>query len=107
MRRLYELVEKVGYVQTVEREQKIVGVMSGVGRVIFTLVVDPAWQRRGVGRAGGGGNISDHLCVIGNGWNQHYLQLGVVILVVGVQCLGLWQRATIYKQRPQQLHNLC
>ncbi|EKD80313.1 MAG: hypothetical protein ACD_40C00142G0001, partial [uncultured bacterium] len=47
--RLYELVERVGYVQTVEREGKVVGVMSGVGRVILTLVVDPGWQRRGIG----------------------------------------------------------
>lgn len=47
---LYGVVGRVGYIRTVKREGKIVGVMSGVGRVILTLVVDPAWQRKGIGR---------------------------------------------------------
>ena len=47
---LYKVVEKVGYVKTIKREGKIVGAMAGVGRLILTLVVDPEWQRKGVGR---------------------------------------------------------
>lgn len=47
---LYRFVSRVGYVKEVKREGKTVGVISGVGRLILTLVVDPAWQRRGIGK---------------------------------------------------------
>ena len=50
LRCLYELVRKVGYVLIEERGGKIVGVTSGVGKLILTLVVDPLFQRQGVGR---------------------------------------------------------
>lgn len=47
---LYEVVQKVGYVKCVRRERKIVGAISGIGKLILTLVVDPKWQRKGIGR---------------------------------------------------------
>lgn len=47
---LYTLVAKVGSVETVVREHKIVGAMGRVGSVVVTLVVHPEWQRRGIGR---------------------------------------------------------
>lgn len=47
---LYRVVDKVGYVRVVERQGKIVGAISGIGKWILTLVVDPGWQRRGIGR---------------------------------------------------------
>jgi ribosomal protein S18 acetylase RimI-like enzyme len=39
----------VGFVYTVKSDKKIIGAISGFGRVILTLVVDPAWQRKGIG----------------------------------------------------------
>lgn len=48
---LYKIVGRIGYVKEVKRGGEIVGVMSGVGKWILTLVVSPAWQRRGIGRA--------------------------------------------------------
>ncbi len=47
---LYKIVERVGYVKTIKREEKIVGVISGIGALILTLVVDPKWQKKGIGR---------------------------------------------------------
>lgn len=47
---LYKVVGIVGYVDCVRREGKIVGVMSGIGKLILTLIVDPKWQRQGIGR---------------------------------------------------------
>lgn len=47
---LYKIVERLGFVKKVEREGKMVGVVSGIGEWILTLVVDPEWQRRGIGR---------------------------------------------------------
>lgn len=47
---LYRIVEGIGYVKYTKREGKIVGVVSGMGRLILTLVVDPKWQRRGIGK---------------------------------------------------------
>ena len=47
---LYRIVNTVGYIKTVQRERKIVGVMSGGGRLILTLCVDPDSQRQGVGK---------------------------------------------------------
>ena len=46
---LYSVVERVGFVKYATREGRTVGIISGIGRVILTLVVDPSWQRRGVG----------------------------------------------------------
>ena len=47
---LYSVVSRIGYVKYVKREEKIVGVASGIGKWILTLVVDPERQRRGIGR---------------------------------------------------------
>lgn len=47
---LYTLVSRIGFVIKAKREGKIVGVISGVGKLILTLVVDPLWQRKGIGR---------------------------------------------------------
>lgn len=47
---LYKIVERLGYVVYAQRGGEIVGVVSGIGKWILTLVVDPDWQRRGVGR---------------------------------------------------------
>jgi len=47
---LYRVVSRIGYVKYVKREGKIVGVASGIGWLILTLVVDLAWQRKGIGR---------------------------------------------------------
>lgn len=46
---LYKQVAKIGFVKTVEKKGQIVGAVSGVGSLILTLVVDPLWQRQGVG----------------------------------------------------------
>lgn len=47
---LYRFVQMVGYVETVVRNGEVVGVVSGVGQCILTLVVDPTWQRKGIGK---------------------------------------------------------
>jgi ribosomal protein S18 acetylase RimI-like enzyme len=47
---LYGVVEKLGYLKIVKQETKIVGVISGIGKWILTLAVDPNWQNRGIGR---------------------------------------------------------
>lgn len=46
---LYGLVGKLGYVKTVRREGRIIGVISGIGKWILTLAVEPEWQRQGIG----------------------------------------------------------
>ena len=46
---LYMVVGKIGFVETVKRSSKIVGVISGVGKLILTLAVDPEWQHHGIG----------------------------------------------------------
>ncbi len=48
--RLYGIVARIGYVKTVNRDGEMVGVVSGIGRWILTLVVDPQWQHKGIGR---------------------------------------------------------
>lgn len=48
--KLYNIVNKIGYIEVVERRGKIVGVMSGIWKLILTLAVDPVWQGKGVGR---------------------------------------------------------
>lgn len=47
---LYAVVGKLGYIKTVKRDGRVVGVLSGIARWILTLVVDPSWQRKGIGR---------------------------------------------------------
>ena len=47
---LYGMVQIFGYVKTVKRDGKTVGVLSGIGKWILTLAVEPVWQRKGVGR---------------------------------------------------------
>ncbi len=47
---LYKLVLKLGYIKHIDRQGEIVGVISGIGILILTLVVDPQWQRKGIGR---------------------------------------------------------
>lgn len=47
---LYRLVYKLGYIKHIDRHGEIVGVISGIGILILTLVVDPQWQRKGMGR---------------------------------------------------------
>lgn len=46
---LYSLVGKVGTVLTIVKEGQVVGAISYIGPLILTLVVDPIWQRKGVG----------------------------------------------------------
>ena len=46
---LYRLVNRFGFVQYATREGEIVGVISGIGRLILTLVVHPKWQGKGIG----------------------------------------------------------
>ena len=46
---LYMIVGKIGFVETIKRSDKIVGVISGVGKLILTLAVDPEWQHHGIG----------------------------------------------------------
>jgi GNAT superfamily N-acetyltransferase len=48
--KLYHIVRRIGYVKTVKREGEMVGVVSGISRWILTLAVDPARQRRGIGK---------------------------------------------------------
>lgn len=48
--RLYFIVERLGFVKVVRRKGMIVGVVSGIGNWILTLVVAPEWQRAGIGR---------------------------------------------------------
>ncbi len=50
LRFLYRLVESFGYIKTKKVGRKIVGLISGIGPVILTLVVAPEWQRKGIGR---------------------------------------------------------
>lgn len=47
---LYRVVSRIGYVKYAKRGEKLVGVASGIGEWILTLVVEPEWQRRGIGR---------------------------------------------------------
>lgn len=47
---LYQVVHRIGFVKSVKRGGKIVGVVSGIGKLILTLVVEPVWQRKGIGR---------------------------------------------------------
>lgn len=46
---LYTVVAKIGYVKTIVRSGQMVAAISGIGPVILTLVVDPKWQRKGLG----------------------------------------------------------
>lgn len=47
---LYKIVSIIGYVKTAKREGKVVGAISGIGSLVLTLIVDPTWQRKGIGR---------------------------------------------------------
>lgn len=47
---LYRVVARLGFVKYAKRKEKTVGVVSGIGKLILTLVVDPDWQRTGVGK---------------------------------------------------------
>lgn len=47
---LYLVVQTLGYIKVKRIEGEIVGIISGIGPVILTLVVDPSWQRKGIGR---------------------------------------------------------
>jgi len=47
---LYNIVSKIGHIKVAKRKGKIVGAMSSVGRLILTLVVQPDWQRKGIGK---------------------------------------------------------
>lgn len=47
---LYRIVGKLGHVEQIQREGRVVGAISYIGKLILTLVVDPAWQRQGIGR---------------------------------------------------------
>lgn len=47
---LYFLVSTIGYIGTEERGGHVVGAISGIGKLILTLVVDPGWQNQGIGR---------------------------------------------------------
>lgn len=48
--RLYQIVNKVGYIKLARREGRIVAVVAGIGKLILTLAVHPRWQRKGIGR---------------------------------------------------------
>lgn len=47
---LYKIVDIVGYIKIIKREDEIVGVVAGVGEFILTLAVHPEWQRKGIGK---------------------------------------------------------
>jgi GNAT superfamily N-acetyltransferase len=47
---LYYVVSGLGHIKTVKRDGKLVGVAAFVGPWILTLVVEPSWQHRGIGR---------------------------------------------------------
>lgn len=47
---LYMIVGKIGFVKLAHRKGELVGAISGIGKLILTLVVSPKWQRGGVGR---------------------------------------------------------
>lgn len=49
VRFLYRLVSIVGFVEIVKKMGRVVGVVSGIGKLILTLVVDPEWQHQGIG----------------------------------------------------------
>lgn len=46
---LYAIVKLLGYVECSYREGRVIGVVSGIGPWILTLVVSPDWQQRGIG----------------------------------------------------------
>lgn len=48
--KLYGMVKQIGFVKVEKKEGKIVGVVSGIGKLILTLVVDPEWQHKGIGK---------------------------------------------------------
>ncbi len=47
---LYRIVGKIGYIKMINRDGRALGVVSGIGPLILTLAVEPAWQRKGVGK---------------------------------------------------------
>jgi GNAT superfamily N-acetyltransferase len=48
---LYRIVSWVGYVRSIRRSDRVVGVISGIGPLILTVAVLPTWQGKGMGRA--------------------------------------------------------
>ncbi len=44
------MVRKWGYVSCARSNEEIVGVVSGIGSLILTMIVEPARQRQGIGR---------------------------------------------------------
>jgi GNAT superfamily N-acetyltransferase len=73
---LYLAVDKLGYVKTVRREGRVVGAISGIGRLILTLVVDPSWQRKGIGRELVGGLVGKRYVYTEEGARLFYEKLG-------------------------------
>lgn len=46
---LYAVVSTIGFVETVKKDGRVVGVVSGIGKLILTLAVDPDSQGQGIG----------------------------------------------------------
>lgn len=46
---LYTVVSKAGFVKTITKNGRVIGVISGIGKLILTLAVDPDWQHQGIG----------------------------------------------------------
>jgi len=90
--RLYRVVNKLGFVKTVQRDGKIVGVVSGMGKLILTLVVDPNWQRKGIGREllsglGGRRYVYTEVCTV-----PFYTKVGFAKIIKLGGIVFLWRK---------------